>query len=165
VIHNSNASLLADEERTLILECFSFAGSQSKSEQRLRLALTAWRTPSRRENPTALAKSHGARLRRFWPDSLYQQSLAYRAQRKPKQHIGLPPGQQNVLQHVLPLQSALETHLFFPAASALFVSPKQASAMPARPTPNFFSAARRVTAWARLLVSSSNGLFILFLSS
>jgi len=32
-----------------------------------------------------------------------------------------------------------------PAASALFASPKQASAMPARPTPNFFSAARRVT--------------------
>src|SRR5262245_35313296 len=33
-----------------------------------------------------------------------------------------------------------------------------------RPTPNFFSAARRVTDWAMLLVSSSNLLFILFLS-
>src|SRR5213082_574761 len=38
------------------------------------------------------------------------------------------------------------------------------STMPARPTPNFFSAPRRVTDWARLLVSSSNGLFILFYS-
>src|SRR5216117_3983942 len=40
--------------------------------------------------------------------------------------------------------------------------PNLANAMPARPTPNFFSAARRVTDWARLLVSSSNWLFILF---
>jgi len=51
----------------------------------------------------------------------------------------------------------------FPAC-ALFASPKQASAMPARPTPNFFSAARRVTDWAIALVSSSNLLFIFFLS-
>src|SRR6266568_2173919 len=51
-----------------------------------------------------------------------------------------------------------------PAACALFASPKQASAMPARPTPNFFSAARRVTDWARLLVSSSNFLFMFILS-
>src|SRR5207237_9533807 len=40
-----------------------------------------------------------------------------------------------------------------------------ASAIPARPTPNFFSAARRVTDWAMLFVSSSNLLFILLLSS
>src|SRR6266576_540916 len=40
---------------------------------------------------------------------------------------------------------------------------KQASAAPARPTPNFFNAARRVTDWATLLVSSSNWLFITFL--
>src|SRR6266550_4908798 len=52
-----------------------------------------------------------------------------------------------------------------PAASALFASPRQASAMPPRPTPNFISAPRRVTDWARLLVSSSNWLFIFFLSS
>ena len=51
-----------------------------------------------------------------------------------------------------------------PPASALFASPKQASAMPARPRLNFFSAARRVADWARLLVSSSNWLFIAFLS-
>src|SRR5437867_5581301 len=57
------------------------------------------------------------------------------------------------------------THLsHFVIACALFASPKQASAMPARPRPNFFSAARRVTDWARLFVSSSNLLFILFLS-
>jgi len=55
-------------------------------------------------------------------------------------------------------QSAALVHLA--AASARFASPKQASAMPARPTPNFFSAARRVTDWARLLASSSNLLFI-----
>src|SRR6266700_2674973 len=50
-----------------------------------------------------------------------------------------------------------------PAASALFASPRQASAMPPRPTPNFFSAARRVTDWARLFVSPSNVLFIALL--
>src|SRR5437588_82900 len=33
---------------------------------------------------------------------------------------------------------------------------KQASAIPARPTPHFFSAARRVSDWAMLFVSSSN---------
>jgi hypothetical protein len=49
-------------------------------------------------------------------------------------------------------------------ASALFASPKQASAMPARPTLNFFSAARRVTDWAMLFVSSSNLWFMIFLS-
>src|SRR5207302_85000 len=46
------------------------------------------------------------------------------------------------------------------SAFALVASPKQASAMPASPTPNFFSAARRVTDWAKLFVSSSNLLFI-----
>src|SRR5947209_17043013 len=49
-------------------------------------------------------------------------------------------------------------------AAAVNAQPKQASAMPARPTPNFFSAARRVTDWARLLVTSSNLSFLLFLS-
>jgi hypothetical protein len=52
----------------------------------------------------------------------------------------------------------------FEAAVALFDRPKQASAMPARPTPNFFSACRRVADWANPLASSSNLLFILFLS-
>jgi hypothetical protein len=46
-------------------------------------------------------------------------------------------------------------------AFPLFASPKQASAMPARPRPNFFSAARRVTDWAICFVSSSNLLFML----
>ena len=49
-----------------------------------------------------------------------------------------------------------------PPASALFASPKQASAMPARPTPNFFSACRRVADWANPLANSSNLLFIFF---
>src|SRR6266536_6607361 len=48
-------------------------------------------------------------------------------------------------------------------AWALF-SPNLASVNPARPTPNFISAARRVTDWARLFVSSSNLLFIALLS-
>jgi hypothetical protein len=47
-------------------------------------------------------------------------------------------------------------------ASALFASPKQASAMPASPTPNLFIACRRVTDWANPLASSSN-LFIVVL--
>src|SRR6266850_1249940 len=65
------------------------------------------------------------------------------------------------LQHTWPeLQSELlEQVLTFPARAA-FASPKQAIAMPARPTPNFFNALRRVTDCARLLVSSSNLLFI-----
>jgi hypothetical protein len=45
-------------------------------------------------------------------------------------------------------------------ALALLVSPKQASAIPAIPTPNFFSAWRRVADWANPLVSSSNLLFM-----
>jgi hypothetical protein len=35
--------------------------------------------------------------------------------------------------------------------------------MPAKPTPNFFSACRRVVDWANPLASSSNLLFMLFL--
>src|SRR5258705_386019 len=42
-------------------------------------------------------------------------------------------------------------------------SPNRASVRPAKPRPNDFSAARRVTDWARLFVSSSNLLLILFL--
>jgi hypothetical protein len=38
-------------------------------------------------------------------------------------------------------------------APALSASPKAASAIPASPTPNFFSAPRRVTDWAGLFVS------------
>jgi hypothetical protein len=49
-------------------------------------------------------------------------------------------------------------------ASALFASPKQASAIPARPTPNLFSACRRVVDWANPLASSSNLLIITVLS-
>src|SRR5262245_37749558 len=48
-------------------------------------------------------------------------------------------------------------------AAALLVSPKQANAMPASPTPTFLSAAQRVTAWSRPLVRSSNWWFIVFL--
>jgi hypothetical protein len=51
-----------------------------------------------------------------------------------------------------------------PDALPVFANPKQARAMPVRPAPNFFSAARRVTDWAMLFASSSNLLFILFLS-
>src|SRR5262249_47981357 len=51
--------------------------------------------------------------------------------------------------------------LNFPAC-ALYASPKQARAMPARPRPNFLKAWRRETACARLLVSSSNWYFIVF---
>jgi len=53
---------------------------------------------------------------------------------------------------------------FLGEASALFASPKQARAMPARPMPNFFSAPRRVSDWAIVLASSSNLLFMFFLS-
>jgi hypothetical protein len=55
--------------------------------------------------------------------------------------------QTPLLQYSLPLQSASLRHPHppFGPASALFASPKQASAMPASPTPNFFSADRRVT--------------------
>jgi hypothetical protein len=49
-----------------------------------------------------------------------------------------------------------------PFAFAVFASPKQASAIPANPKPNFFSACRRVTDWANPLASSSNLLFIGF---
>src|SRR5881296_2990201 len=49
-------------------------------------------------------------------------------------------------------------------ASALSASPTQASAMPAKPRPNFFSAPRRVTDWAMFLASSSNLSFILSFS-
>src|SRR2546428_11690306 len=67
-------------------------------------------------------------------------------------------------QSTLCLQLVREGRHVFGSASALFASPKQASAMPARPTPNCFSAARRVTDWARPLVSSSNLLFMFVLS-
>ncbi|HAB18865.1 MAG TPA: hypothetical protein DCE44_20790 [Verrucomicrobiales bacterium] len=53
----------------------------------------------------------------------------------------------------------------FLPASALFARPKQASAMPARPALNFRSAPRRVTDWARPLVSSSNRVFMCILSN
>lgn len=46
------------------------------------------------------------------------------------------------------------------SALALLANPNQASAIPAMPTPNFLSAARRVTDWAMLFVNSSNLLFI-----
>ena len=79
----------------------------------------------------------------------------------------LPPSQnkQMPLQHALPFLQKVPLGLQpCPAACALFASPKQANAMPARPTPNFLSAAQRVTDCAMLFVSSSNLLFILFLS-
>src|SRR5207249_3646854 len=49
-----------------------------------------------------------------------------------------------------------------PARERLMVR-KQASAAPARLTPNFFNAARRETDWAMPLDSSSNWLFIFVL--
>ena len=63
------------------------------------------------------------------------------------------PSAPSVVNHCFPL--------FIAHATGLLASPKQASAMPARPTPNFFNAARRVTDWAIPLVSSSNWLFII----
>src|SRR5207302_1873674 len=45
---------------------------------------------------------------------------------------------------------------------AVGIAPRQARAMAARPALNLLSAARRVTDWARLFVSSSNLLFIRF---
>src|SRR5207247_1653676 len=50
------------------------------------------------------------------------------------------------------------------ALAALVASPKKASVIPARPTPNFFNAARRVIDWAIPLVSSSNLLLMFLLS-
>jgi hypothetical protein len=67
-----------------------------------------------------------------------------------------PPKQTSPL-----LQSLLVVQVW---ASALFASPKQANAIPARPTPNFLNACRRVTDWAICLVSSSNLLFMVLLS-
>src|ERR1051326_1979148 len=82
---------------------------------------------------------------------------------------GFPP-LSRIMKLQMPLQHWLSWVQFSPkplqplAASALFASPKQASAMPASPSPNFFKAPRRVTDWARLFVSSSNLLFMFFLS-
>jgi hypothetical protein len=68
---------------------------------------------------------------------------------------------QNPLQHsLLALQFA--PGCLHPPASALFASPKQASAIPAKPTPNRFSACLRVTDSAIPLVISSNLLFMIF---
>src|SRR2546426_12401575 len=61
-----------------------------------------------------------------------------------------------------PKKGALQSH--WRPASAVFARPSHASAIPATPTPNFFSAPRRVTDWARPLASSSNLSFITFLS-
>ena len=74
---------------------------------------------------------------------------------------------QTPLQQVVGLLGlhGLPDPLQFPTdALALFASPKQASAIPARPTPNFFSDCRRVVDWANPLASSSNLSFTLFLS-
>src|SRR5262245_46447844 len=48
----------------------------------------------------------------------------------------------------------------FGSACALVASPRVASAIPAMPLPNFFSAAFRVMDWARPFASSSNLSFI-----
>jgi hypothetical protein len=50
------------------------------------------------------------------------------------------------------------------SACARFGNPNAASAKAAMPTPNFFNAARRGTGWAKALASSSNLLFMTFLS-
>src|SRR5436309_12144403 len=49
-------------------------------------------------------------------------------------------------------------------ARAVFATPREASSTPASPTPNRRSACRRVADWARFLASSSNLLFIPFLT-
>ena len=78
----------------------------------------------------------------------------------------MPPRQESGEQHWEELLQALPNgrHGGLCLASALFASPKQASAIPARPTPNRFKACRRVTDWANPLANSSNLLFITFLS-
>jgi hypothetical protein len=63
------------------------------------------------------------------------------------------------VQHSLLSRQIEPPGLQFPEP-ALFADPMAANATPARPTLNFFSAARRVTDWARLLVNSSNLLCI-----
>src|SRR5262249_54410537 len=63
-----------------------------------------------------------------------------------------------------PKRGPIQVQLKCGSASALFTSPKQASTIPANPTPNFFSAPRRVTDWANPLASSSNFSFITFIS-
>src|ERR1044071_2058750 len=65
------------------------------------------------------------------------------------------------LQHWLLCVHWLPVDLHRPASASL-LSPSVASAIPARPTPNCFSAPRRVTDWAIPLASSSNLSFIIF---
>jgi hypothetical protein len=74
-------------------------------------------------------------------------------------------GRQVPLQQSLSLWQGSPDHPHCAVGPAVdfFASPKQASAMPARPIPNFFSAARRVADWAMFFVNSSNWWFILFL--
>jgi hypothetical protein len=73
-----------------------------------------------------------------------------------------------------PLQQSLQASLYRPKeypdgmqaawAFPFFASPKQARTIPARPTPNFLKACRRVTDCAMLFASSSNLVVHVFLS-
>src|SRR6266496_4867230 len=83
------------------------------------------------------------------PEQLLQLPLLGRWQTPERQTLSA--GQSALVAQALP-------------AWALFTSPRVASAIPARPTPNFLSAPRRVTDWAMFLASSSNLSFIVFLS-
>src|SRR5262245_65496357 len=85
--------------------------------------------------------------------------------RQPYEPLGAQtqvPLLQTLLQHGVLGLHRLPVGIQNCPASVLFANPNAASAMPARPRLNFFNAARRVTDWARLLVSSSNLLFMLF---
>src|SRR6266446_1835833 len=87
-------------------------------------------------------------------------------------YVALPPAKYWPLQHMRlqklafwPQLAPASRHAFvLGSASVLFAILSEASAIPAKPRPNFFSAPRRVTDWARPLVISSNLLFITFLS-
>src|SRR5262245_54954320 len=92
--------------------------------------------------------------------SLEQHPQSGREQSGVRLHLTQTPRSS---QRFAPGQSAFVTQFFIGSPCARLVSPSEASITPARPMPNFFSAPRRVTDWARLLVSSSNLSFITFL--
>src|SRR2546430_3771641 len=73
-----------------------------------------------------------------------------------EEHTSELQSQSNLVCRLLLEKKKLES------ACPLFASPNETSSTPPSPTPNFFSAARRVVVWARHFVNSSN-LFITLL--
>ena len=75
------------------------------------------------------------------------------------------PGRLTKLSSQVPTALGRESSISGPRVAAdAGIAIQPASVMPARPMQNFFSAARRVTDCAKPLVSSSNWVFIVFLS-